>query len=285
MVGEVMAIMCLHSDALLMTPTQWLRQCYDSAHESIDAIHNVEWSQQRQKVMAKIYEEILGLSYTLQQGIKALQDILAYYSANSPSRQSDIAAPHLFIPYPSNTVVAVRRDPPADDEWMLALVLTFNPITLQYLVEDYSEDDDESHATDTGHDQNTKSRRQFMVSPSRVKRITESDSLAIQQHQFQPGHSVLALYPSTTVLYKATVVEPPAPSSFGKYGATNYRVQFDNDYVDGVIPVRNIPARYVLDFQIDPSLILSGEDDEPSRPDLPPSRSGPASRSQSPRHE
>lgn len=156
--------------------------------------------------------------------------------------------------------MAVRRDSPHDDEWMLAIVISFNPITLQYLVEDYSEDEDDNIHGRLSGNEDLQNRKRFIAAPHRVKNIPESDAIALKQKIFSKNHIVLALYPSTTVLYKAIVTEIPTISNSPAYQMThansNYQVQFENDVVDGVIPTRNVPARYVLDLQIDGTMIL-----------------------------
>lgn len=165
-----------------------------------------------------------------------------------------------FTPYPPNTIVAVRRDSPHDDEWMLAIVISFNPITLQYLIEDYSEDEDDNIHERMSGNQDLQNRKRFIADPHRVKNIPESDAIALKQRIFPQNHVILALYPSTTVLYKATVIEIPTINNSLAYQMThinsNYQVQFENDVIDGIIPIRNVPARYVLDLQIDNTMIL-----------------------------
>uniref|UniRef100_A0A6N2M9X1 SGF29 C-terminal domain-containing protein n=1 Tax=Salix viminalis TaxID=40686 RepID=A0A6N2M9X1_SALVM len=56
---------------------------------------------------------------------------------------------------------------------------------------------------------------------------------------FPPGRHVLAVYPGTTALYKATVVSP-----FG-----SYLLEFDDDEEDGALPQRTVPFHKVVPYR------------------------------------
>ncbi|KAG0097551.1 hypothetical protein BGZ93_002485 [Podila epicladia] len=60
--------------------------------------------------------------------------------------------------------------------------------------------------------------------------------------EFPAGHTVLALYPSTTCFYKAVVVQPPSKNK--DYATPVYRIKFDDDGGSE----RTAPPRMVLDM-------------------------------------
>ncbi|KAI0501584.1 hypothetical protein KFK09_016529 [Dendrobium nobile] len=58
---------------------------------------------------------------------------------------------------------------------------------------------------------------------------------------FPPGKHVLAVYPGTTALYKATVV-----NTHRKRKADDYSLEFDDDEEDGSLPQRSVPFYRVV---------------------------------------
>ncbi|KAF9106079.1 hypothetical protein BGX27_009330 [Mortierella sp. AM989] len=60
--------------------------------------------------------------------------------------------------------------------------------------------------------------------------------------EFPAGHTVLALYPSTTCFYKAIVVQPPSKNK--DYTTPLYRIKFDDDEGNE----RTAPPKMVLDM-------------------------------------
>lgn len=130
------------------------------------------------------------------------------------------------------------RETSTDVEWMLAIVISFDPNSLTYTVEDASEDDDDDHSSF-----GNLSRKQFRVPFDRVRLLPETDIEALSKGEFNVGHPVLALFPTTTCLYRATIVSVPSK----RKKSFEYLVQFENDDIDGIIPARPVPARYILD--------------------------------------
>ncbi|XP_038996957.1 SAGA-associated factor 29 homolog A-like [Hibiscus syriacus] len=59
--------------------------------------------------------------------------------------------------------------------------------------------------------------------------------------EFAAGRHVLAVYPGTTALYKATVVSTPR-----KRKSDEYLLEFDDDEEDGALPQKMVPFRKVV---------------------------------------
>jgi SAGA-associated factor 29 len=107
-------------------------------------------------------------------------------------------------------------------EWILATVVNCTKNDVQ--VEDIEEEEDLPGT-----------RKRYLLSLSKVIVINNTFI------EFAPNHRVLALYPSSSCFYKATVVSLPDPSSV----PCEYLLRFDDD---GNIE-RRVDYRMVLDFK------------------------------------
>lgn len=104
----------------------------------------------------------------------------------------------------------------------------------RYLIEDVSEDEDPP---------GTKLKRlQYSAKSNQILQIFPDDATALRHQVFQVNEQVIGLFPNTTCLYNATVVEMPSK----KKKIYEYQLQFESDEVDGQIPWRIVPARFVL---------------------------------------
>ena len=117
---------------------------------------------------------------------------------------------------------------------MFGLVVSFDPIKMEYMIEDISEDEED----DFGR------RKRFTMPWKLVQPLPDTDSIALKQHEFHVGQYVLALFPTTTCLYLAKIIGAPVK----KKKSYEYYVQFENDEIDGIVPTRPVPARYVLEW-------------------------------------
>ncbi|KAG0054333.1 hypothetical protein BGZ83_011439 [Gryganskiella cystojenkinii] len=112
------------------------------------------------------------------------------------------------------------------EEWILARVLSYSAEKNKYVVEDDEADDYGKKMTYSLH-----ARSIIMI-------MDDQDSVP----EFSAGHTVLALYPSTTCFYKAIVVQPPSKNK--DYASPLYRIKFDDDEGNE----RTAPPRMVLDM-------------------------------------
>ncbi|ORY98969.1 SGF29 tudor-like domain-domain-containing protein [Syncephalastrum racemosum] len=113
------------------------------------------------------------------------------------------------------------------EEWILAVVLGFQPDKNKYFVEDVDQDE-------TGKKQQVSlyfGRRNIIPIPDR-----KDEAIATNHSDFPVGQKVLALYPGTTCFYRATVIVPPIKNEDINF-STHYRVRFDDD---------NDDAKYVM---------------------------------------
>ncbi|CAO3589813.1 unnamed protein product [Absidia cylindrospora] len=126
--------------------------------------------------------------------------------------------------YSPGTSVAARQLKQKDknEEWILAVVLSFHADKNKYQVEDVEQDD-------------YGQKQKYMLPPRNIIAVPEPADLK-SIPELNTGQDVLALYPGTTCFYRAIVVHPPA-SKENVGGPMNYKVQFedDNDEVKTVL--------------------------------------------------
>ncbi|XP_003386069.1 PREDICTED: SAGA-associated factor 29-like [Amphimedon queenslandica] len=132
---------------------------------------------------------------------------------------------------PEDQVAArVNTDTNEDEQWILAVVVSYNSHYHRYIVDDIDEE---------GHIE----KKQYQVSKRRVIPLPtwKADPSTTPQALFKPGQKVLALYPQTTCFYPAVIHEQP------KTVEAEYSVLFeDNTYFEGYSPPLDVPQRYVL---------------------------------------
>jgi SAGA-associated factor 29 len=132
-----------------------------------------------------------------------------------------------YIAKVGDMVAALVKGQDGDENWILAEVVTYNPNTNKYEVDDIDEEQKERHLL---------SRRRVVPLPlMRANPETDVDAL------FSTDTLVLALYPQTTCFYRALVHEPP------KGPQDEYQVLFeDSAYADGYSPPLSVAQRYVI---------------------------------------
>ncbi|KAJ7519384.1 hypothetical protein O6H91_20G036100 [Diphasiastrum complanatum] len=156
--------------------------------------------------------------------------------AESSRLNSPAVLPRMPVDYSSISVedqVAARvTSMDADkDEWIVVKVIRFDRDTNKYEVIDEEPGDDEENG-----------QRKYKLPPPCIipfpKRTDPSTAL-----DFGTGSQVLAVYPGTTALYKATVVGPHR-----KKKSDDYILEFDDDEEDGVagLPKRPVPFYHVV---------------------------------------
>ncbi|KAF9384066.1 SAGA HAT/Core module component [Podila verticillata] len=123
-----------------------------------------------------------------------------------------------IIPVGHQVAARTPKDKDKQEEWILARVLNYSAEKNKYRVEDDEADD----------------------SGKKIVIMIVDDQDAVPE--FPAGHTVLALYPSTTCFYKAVVVQPPSKNK--DYATPVYRIKFDDDGGNE----RTAPPRMVLDM-------------------------------------
>lgn len=124
----------------------------------------------------------------------------------------------------------VTPDDSDKDEWFVVKVIHFNKETREFEVLDEEPGDEED-----GNGQRTYNLplSNIIPFPKRNDPSTATD--------FPPGRHVLAVYPGTTALYKATVV-----NGHRKRKTDDYLLEFDDDEEDGSLPKRIVPFHKVV---------------------------------------
>ncbi|KAF9363178.1 SAGA HAT/Core module component [Mortierella sp. NVP85] len=147
---------------------------------------------------------------------------------NKKIRRYSAADSNGIIPDGHQVAARTPKDKNKQEEWILAKVLSYTADKNKYMVEDDEADEYGKKMT------YSLSARSVIMIPDDQDEILE----------FPAGHTVLALYPSTTCFYKAVVVQPPSKSKEKDSGNPLYRIKFDDD--EGI--ERTAPPRMVLDM-------------------------------------
>ncbi|CAO0793200.1 unnamed protein product [Mucor circinelloides] len=136
-------------------------------------------------------------------------------SGATPSVSSKRSKTHQHI-LTHGTSVAARQPKQKDknEEWILAVVISYNHDKNRYEVEDVDQDE-------------FGQKQRYMLQPRNVIPIPNVDE-AKGLTEINTGQDVLALYPGTTCFYRAKVAAPPSKNKDMSYGG-NYKVQFEDD--------------------------------------------------------
>ncbi|XP_038717468.1 SAGA-associated factor 29 homolog B-like isoform X1 [Tripterygium wilfordii] len=124
----------------------------------------------------------------------------------------------------------VTGDNSEKDEWFVVKVIHFHKDTKEFEVLDEEPGDEEEGS----------GQRKYHLPMSHIipfPKRNEPSSVP----DFPPGRQVLAVYPRTTALYKATVVSPQR-----KRKTDDYLLEFDDDEEDGKMPQRIVPFDRVV---------------------------------------
>ncbi|CAN7125132.1 unnamed protein product [Brassica rapa subsp. narinosa] len=129
--------------------------------------------------------------------------------------------------------VAARMtaDDAEQDEWLVVKVIHFDRETKEVEVLDEESGDDEEGG----------GQRTYKLPMSCILPFPKRNDPSTTQ-EFLPGKHVLAVYPGTTALYKATVVSTPRKS----YDHIRYLLEFDDDEENGALPQRTVPFHKVV---------------------------------------
>ncbi|XP_031260138.1 SAGA-associated factor 29 homolog A isoform X6 [Pistacia vera] len=129
-----------------------------------------------------------------------------------------------------NEQVAARVTDGDKDEWFVVKVMHFDRDTREFEVLDEEPGDDEEGGV----------QRKYKLPMSCIIPFPKrNDPSSVPE--FAPGRHVLAVYPGTTALYKATVVNTPR-----KRKSDDYLLEFDDDEEDGALPQRTVPFHRVV---------------------------------------
>lgn len=126
-------------------------------------------------------------------------------------------------------VAARVQDDAGKYEWVVVKVIHFDKESREFEVLDEEPGDDEESS---GQRKYKLPMLHIIPFPKRADLSTIPD--------FPPGKHVLAVYPETTALYKATVVQAR------KRKTDDYILEFDDDEEDGSLPQRSVPFHRVV---------------------------------------
>ncbi|XP_066384910.1 SAGA-associated factor 29 homolog A-like [Miscanthus floridulus] len=128
-------------------------------------------------------------------------------------------------------VAARVKSDDENDEWFVVKVIHFDKETKEYEVLDEEPGDDEESTQ-------MYERKYKLPMSSIIPFPKKGDPLSAPD--FGQGRQVLAVYPGTTALYRATV------ASHRKRKSDDYILEFDDDEEDGSLPQRAVPFYRVV---------------------------------------
>ncbi|CAN0924588.1 SAGA-associated factor 29 homolog A [Linum grandiflorum] len=147
----------------------------------------------------------------------------------SPSMRNQLDACASLIG--EQVAARVTGDDAEKDEWFVVKVMHFDRDKREFEVFDEEPGDDE----DSGGGQGKYRLPMSCIIPFPKRNDPASAP------DFPPGRHVLAVYPGTTALYKATVANP-----LRKRKSDDYLLEFDDDEEDGALPQRTVPFHKVV---------------------------------------
>ena len=110
------------------------------------------------------------------------------------------------------------------ENWILASVVDYDVNLDSYTVEDAEVDEA------------TNAKSKYTLQLSRLA------SLHSRHKEFPASANVIALYPGSTCFYNAKIVLPPSK----RKKINEYLVEFEDDFVDGILVKRNVAPKYVV---------------------------------------
>lgn len=147
-------------------------------------------------------------------------------SEEIPQLCGSVPADVNYVAKPGDMVAALVKGP-EDENWILAEVVSYNPNSGKYDVDDIDEEQKDRH---------TLSKRKVVPLPT-MRANPETDPEAL----YEKGTTVMAIYPQTTCFYKGIINHPPTS------GADDYEVLFeDPSYADGYSPPLTVAQRYII---------------------------------------
>ncbi|XP_065887610.1 SAGA-associated factor 29-like [Dysidea avara] len=131
---------------------------------------------------------------------------------------------------PGSHVAAHVKTDDGEEQWILAVVNSYNSHSHKYVVDDIDEEGN------NGKERHTVMKRKVIPLP-----LYKVDPHLHPQGLFKLKQPVLALYPQTTCFYKANIHKLPKDVN------SDYAVLFEDPaYPDGFSPPLDIPQRFVL---------------------------------------
>lgn len=156
--------------------------------------------------------------------MKSDTDISRYSPAVSMRSQLE----HLASLKGEQVAARVAIEDADKDEWLVMKVIHFDKDAKEFEVLDEEPGDDEEIV-----------QRKYKLPMSRVLPFPKKGEPSSAQ-DFPPGKHVLAVYPGTSALYKATVI------NHRKRKTEDYVLEFDDDEEDGSLPQRIVPFHKVV---------------------------------------
>ncbi|XP_074370986.1 SAGA-associated factor 29 homolog A-like [Apium graveolens] len=123
----------------------------------------------------------------------------------------------------------VRLEDADKDDWFIVKVIHFDRESKEFEVLD----------EEPGDDEDSTGQRKYKLPMSHIIPFPKRNDPSSAQ-DFPLGRHVLAVYPGTTALYKATVVHTR------KRRIDDYILEFDDDEEDGSLPQRSVPFHKVV---------------------------------------
>ena len=144
-----------------------------------------------------------------------------------PALAGAITAEANYVATCGDMVAAFVKSPDGNENRILAEVVSNNHSTGKYEVDDIDEEQ---------KDRLVLSKRKVITLPT-MQACPQTNPEVL----YEPGTTVMAIYPQTTSFDKGVVIEQPSS------GAENYQILFEDPfYADGYSPPQNVTQRYII---------------------------------------
>ncbi|KAF5181797.1 Saga-associated factor 29-like protein [Thalictrum thalictroides] len=215
-----------NGEALLLKLREYYVQARDLADNELSVSNTLMAQLDTLMQSAAGQRKKIEVSEPKKKRMKADSDVCRHSPATSMRSQLDLA-----VSLKGEQVAArVTPDDAEKDEWFVVKVIHFDREAKEFEVFDEEPGDDE----DGG------GQRTYKLPMSRIIPFPKRNDPA-SAPDYPTGKHVLAVYPTTTALYKATVVNPHR-----KRKADDYLLEFDDDEEDGSMPQRTVPFHKVV---------------------------------------
>ncbi|KAI9363843.1 SGF29 tudor-like domain-containing protein [Pilaira anomala] len=134
---------------------------------------------------------------TIHDIIEKVSVLVALRDASDNSNNTTHTLNHSILPYGTSVAARQPKQKDKNEEWILAVVLSYHTEKNKYQVEDVDQDD-------------FGQKQRYMLQPRNIIPIPDADEAAKGHTELNSGQDVLALYPGTTCFYRAKIVSAPS---------------------------------------------------------------------------
>lgn len=218
-----------------MTQTEAERDVIQKALQKIYEIRNIKNERRIQARTSAANKESIRRGTWMKMLLSSAQTLPLFVGKvgeKAPPLCGAVPADRNYVAKEGDMVAALVKVTEGEENWILAEVVSYNPNTAKYEVDDILKEQNQK-------ERHTLSKRHVIpLTLMRANPETNPEAL------FPQGTLVMALFPQTTCFYKALINKPPATHT------DEYEVLFeDHSYPEGYSPPLYVAQRYVIPYK------------------------------------